>query len=104
MESKRVAIYCRVSTTAEVQDGSFETQRDAYIRMVKDIASTCKNKIVFTGYVDNSEVARIEGASDIAVLPSLWDDPLPLSTPSRIPQTLPFTFPGRTSILPRPWR
>ena len=52
---------------------------DSYIRMVKDIASTCKNKIVFTGYVDNSEVARIEGASDIAVLPSLWDDPLPLS-------------------------
>ena len=34
MESKRVAIYCRVSTTAEVQDGSFETQRDAYIQMI----------------------------------------------------------------------
>lgn len=34
MEPKRVAVYCRVSTLYEVQDSSFETQRDAYIQMI----------------------------------------------------------------------
>ena len=34
MEPKRVAVYCRVSTLLDVQDSSFETQRDAYIQMI----------------------------------------------------------------------
>ena len=34
MEQKRVAAYCRVSTVAELQDSSFETQRDAYIQLI----------------------------------------------------------------------
>ena len=34
MEPKRIAVYCRVSTLYEVQDSSFETQRDAYIQMI----------------------------------------------------------------------
>lgn len=34
MENKRVAVYCRVSTLQEMQNTSFETQRDAYIQMI----------------------------------------------------------------------
>ena len=34
MEQKRVAAYCRVSTVAELQDSSFETQREAYIQLI----------------------------------------------------------------------
>lgn len=34
MENKRVAVYCRVSTLQEMQDTSFEIQRDAYIQMI----------------------------------------------------------------------
>lgn len=34
MEQKRVAVYCRVSTLLEMQDSSFETQRDAYIQLI----------------------------------------------------------------------
>lgn len=33
-ETKRVAVYCRVSTASELQDTSFETQRDAYIDLI----------------------------------------------------------------------
>ena len=34
MKNKRVAVYCRVSTLQEMQDTSFEIQRDAYIQMI----------------------------------------------------------------------
>lgn len=54
------------------------TSSDPYVERVKEEASQCTNKIVFTGYLDNSEVAEIESIADIAVLPSMWNDPLPL--------------------------
>ena len=44
MEPKRVAVYCRVSTLFEVQDSSFETQRDAYIQMISS-----RNDLVLAG-------------------------------------------------------
>ena len=44
MEPKRVAVYCRVSTLYEVQDSSFETQRDAYIQMIGS-----RNDLVLAG-------------------------------------------------------
>ena len=50
-----------------------------YISEVRKISSNCSNRIIFTGYIDNHEVAEIESVSDIAILPSLWNDPLPLT-------------------------
>lgn len=50
-----------------------------YISAVRKISSNCSNRIIFTGYIDNYEVAEIESVSDIAILPSLWNDPLPLT-------------------------
>ena len=44
MEPKHVAVYCRVSTLLEVQDSSFETQRDAYIQMIGS-----RNDLVLAG-------------------------------------------------------
>ena len=44
MEPKRVAVYCRVSTLLDVQDSSFETQRDAYIQMIGS-----RNDLVLAG-------------------------------------------------------
>ena len=54
-------------------------QKNSYITEVENEAKKCTNKIIFTGYVNNEEVASIESVSDIAVLPSLWNDPLPLT-------------------------
>lgn len=34
MEQKRAAVYCRVSTGSDLQEGSFEIQRDAYLKMI----------------------------------------------------------------------
>ena len=36
MDKKRVAAYCRVSTTSDTQDGSFEVQCEYYEKRIKD--------------------------------------------------------------------
>lgn len=47
---------------------------DELEKMAKDI----NDKIVFTGFVHNSELPMLHSAVDIAVVPSIWDDPAPL--------------------------
>ena len=38
-----------------------------------------KEKVIFTGFVNYDEIYRMYAIADIAVLPSIWDDPAPLT-------------------------
>ena len=38
-----------------------------------------KEKVIFTGFVNYDEIYRMYAVADIAVLPSIWDDPAPLT-------------------------
>jgi len=60
-----------------------------YIEEVKKVAVCCSNPILFTGYIDNSKVAEIESVVDLAVIPSMWDDPLPLAVIEAMASELP---------------
>ena len=41
-------------------------------------AETIKEKVFFTGFIHNSKMPQIHAMSDIAVIPSIYDDPAPL--------------------------
>lgn len=43
-----------------------------------NISKELQEKIIFTGFIHNSELPSIHSMVDIAVVPSLWDDPAPL--------------------------
>ena len=45
---------------------------------LKEIAETIKEKVIFTGFIHNSKMPQIHAMSDIAVIPSIYDDPAPL--------------------------
>lgn len=51
---------------------NFEEELSSIIKEIKD-------KVVFTGYVKHEDMYKIYGMSDIAALPSLWEDPAPLT-------------------------
>ena len=51
---------------------SFEEE---LINIIKEI----KDKVIFTGYVKHEDMYKIYGIADIAALPSLWEDPAPLT-------------------------
>lgn len=48
-----------------------------------------KNKIIFTGFINYSDIPYIYKIADVAVVPSLWDDPAPLSIIESIISELP---------------
>lgn len=41
---------------------------------LEEIAESIKDKIRFTGYIDNKELYKIHNISDIAVVPSMWEE------------------------------
>lgn len=56
---------------------------------LKNIANEIKERIVFTGFVQYSEISLIYAMADIAVIPSIWDDPAPLTVIESMASGLP---------------
>ena len=43
------------------------------------IVNDLKDKVIFTGFIDYDEIYKYYKMADFAVLPSIWDDPAPLT-------------------------
>ena len=50
---------------------------DEFVRILKQKAETIKERIIFTGFIPYSQMPQYLKLSDIAIIPSLWDDPCP---------------------------
>ncbi|TPF78573.1 MULTISPECIES: glycosyltransferase family 4 protein [unclassified Bifidobacterium] len=51
-----------------------DTDAKRYEQEIKDIAQSAGDRICFTGYVPNADVWRYYNASDVQVIPSLWEE------------------------------
>lgn len=49
--------------------------QDNYDRELLEISSDIGNKIIFTGFIHNSILPKIHAMAEIAVVPSIWDEP-----------------------------
>lgn len=50
-----------------------------YEQEIEDLIKKLGDKVIFTGYISYSEIHKYYAISNIAVLPSIWDDPAPLT-------------------------
>ena len=50
----------------------------AYERKVRKLSAQNKNRIIFTGYVDNSEVYQYASVADVQCMPTLIEEAAPL--------------------------
>lgn len=50
---------------------------DEFVRKLKQQASIIKDRIIFTGFIPYKLIPQYIKMSNIAVIPSLWDDPCP---------------------------
>lgn len=50
-----------------------------FINNLKEMCSSLKDKIIFTGFIPNPELPQYYCASDLAVLPSTWEEPFGLT-------------------------
>ena len=58
---------------------SGEKYIDTYTKKVLDEIDKSNKKITFTGYIPYEQLNRIYAVADIAILPSMWEDPAPLT-------------------------
>ena len=50
---------------------------DEFVRDLKQQTAIIENRIIFTGFIPYKQMPQYIKMSDIAVIPSLWDDPCP---------------------------
>ena len=50
---------------------------DAFIISLKEKTKTIKDKIIFTGFIPYEDMPNYLQLADIAVIPSIWNDPFP---------------------------
>lgn len=48
-----------------------------YIASLRRLAEPIKSSVIFTGYIDNSELPALYSAAKVFIFPVLWDDPSP---------------------------
>ncbi len=51
----------------------------AFIEELKSIAMECVGRITFTGFVNHAEIYKYYQMADVAVLPSMWEEPFGLT-------------------------
>ncbi|EST12716.1 glycosyltransferase family 4 protein [Sporolactobacillus laevolacticus] len=60
-----------------------------YEKELQKIAEPMKDTIVFTGFIDYPEMPAVYGMADVAVIPSMWEDPAPLTVIESMASGLP---------------
>lgn len=85
----RIAHIYNVKLLVIGASGYSTTKKSDYIKELEDISSLCKNKVIFTGYVDYNTISDYYKIGNIGVLPSLWEDPCPLSCIESLASGLP---------------
>jgi len=66
-----------------------ENEKDEFSEMLKKEVSKLKDKVIFTGYIDYEEIDKIYSIGDIAVLPSMWEEPAGLTIIEALASGLP---------------
>lgn len=46
---------------------------------MKELALSMKDKVIFTGFIEYNMIPELYALADIVVIPSIWDDPAPLT-------------------------
>lgn len=52
-----------------------KTSDNKYLKELKVLSEPIKEKIIFTGYIEYKELPKIHSIVDIAVVPSIWEEP-----------------------------
>lgn len=66
-----------------------ENVQDAYMQSVKSALEYVKDRILFTGYVPFAQMPKYYACCDIAVLPSMWEEPASLTVLESLASGLP---------------
>lgn len=49
-------------------------ENSSYLKQLKNAIEECKDRVKFSGYIDNSELYKYYKSADLMVVPSLWEE------------------------------
>ena len=52
-----------------------QDQTDEYQQKIRSTIEPIRDRVIFTGYVKHDQMPRYYGLADVAVMPSIWDEP-----------------------------
>lgn len=82
-----------------VGSSNFGTKTNTkYEKKVKEIIDAMSNRIAFTGFVHNSQIAKMYNVGDISIIPSMFEDPAPLVVMEAMAAGLPIITTGSGGI------
>lgn len=94
--SELIDAMLRIKKTSNIKlmiiGGSFfgnTNNEDFFIRSLKEKSKTLEERIVFTGFIPYEDVPYYLHLADIAVLPSMWDEPFGLTIAEALAAGLP---------------
>lgn len=94
--SELIDAMLRIKKTSNIKlmiiGGSFfgnTNNEDFFIRSLKEKSKTLEERIVFTGFIPYEDVPYYLHLADIAVLPSMWDEPFGLTIAEALATGLP---------------
>lgn len=53
--------------------------KTSYELEIEELVKKMENKVIFTGFIKYDEIPKLYHFADVSVLPSIWDDPAPLT-------------------------
>lgn len=56
-----------------------DKEKDQYQLDIRRLAAEMEDRVIFTGYVDQETLPDFYGAADLAILPSMWEEPAGLT-------------------------
>ena len=66
-----------------------DNRETKYIRKLREISVTIKNQVIFTNYISHKAMPYYYSIADLGVVPSIWNDPAPLSLLEEMSMSLP---------------
>lgn len=75
-----------------------EVKEDDFIKRLRIKAEPLKNRVVFTGFIPYAQMPNYLKMADVAVIPSVWDDPFPTTVLEALAMGLPIITTRRGGI------
>ena len=66
-----------------------DKEKDQYQLYIRKLAAEMGDNVIFTGYIDQAALPDFYGAADLAILPSMWDEPAGLTMVEAMAEGLP---------------
>lgn len=72
--------------------------KNDYLEKIKKEAEKSKDRIVFTGYINHDEIPKYYSIGDVAMVPSMWDEPAGLVVTEALAAGLPLITTNKGGI------